>query len=73
MGFKISVDYSKTTWSSCELEIKQTTQSTFTGPKNIPNPEDHEYYSKALELPWKHMIHKYNQIQIRNIVKNKWH
>ena len=49
------------TCSWCELEIKQTTQNSFTkGSKQKLNAvDDHEYYSKALQLPWKHLIHKY--------------
>ena len=63
----------KTTCATWELEIKQTTQSTFTGSKsNIPNPEDHEYYSKALGLPWKHMVHKYWLEEIFRRKTNRW-
>ncbi|CAI2376581.1 unnamed protein product [Moneuplotes crassus] len=51
----------KSTCVVCELEINQGTQAQYAqdSHKKLPKKDQHEYHSKALQLPCNHLIHKY--------------
>lgn len=62
------------TWATWELEIKQDVQNSYNSLKNSKSAQndDHEYYSKALEMSCKHLMHKYWLEEVFRKKKNRW-